>query len=36
MLDGERLSGEQAYEFILNGYEEAKQLEAEREENKMD
>ena len=33
MLDGEKLSGEEAYEFILKAYEEAKQLEAERKEN---
>ncbi len=36
MLDGEKLSGEQAYEFILKAYEEAKQLEAERKENGTD
>ena len=35
-LDGEKLSGEEAYEFILKAYEEAKQLEAERKENGID
>lgn len=36
MLDGEKLSGEEAYEFILKAYEEAKRLEAERKENGID
>ena len=30
MLDGEKLSGEQAYEFIVKAYEEAKRIDAER------
>ncbi len=34
MLDGEKLSGEQAYEFIVKAYEEAKRLAAEREDTK--
>lgn len=36
MLDGEKLSGKQAYEFIVKAYEEAKRLAAERKEKGLD
>lgn len=36
MLDGEKLSGKEAYEYILKAYEESKQLEAERKKNGID